>query len=98
MERLGRQGVTISRRQLGEQRGSAEVAYSRPHLARAVVKAGYVASVGHAFARLIGNDCPACVPTRIATPEEVTRVILDAGGIPVWAHPSAEHFRRLLPR
>ena len=22
---------------------------------------------------------------RIATPEEVTRVILDAGGIPVWA-------------
>jgi len=28
----------------------------------------------------------------------VTRVILAAGGIPVWAHPSAEHFRRLLPR
>ena len=98
VERLGLQGVTITRRQLDEQRASTEVAYSRPHLARALAKAGYAASVGQAFARLIGNDCPAYVPTRIATPEEVTRVILDAGGIPVWAHPSAEHFRRLLPR
>ncbi|MDE2761363.1 MAG: PHP domain-containing protein [Gemmatimonadota bacterium] len=98
VERLALQGVTVTGRQLDEQRGSAEVAYSRPHLARALVGAGYVASVGQAFARLIGNDCPAYVPTRIATPEEVTRVILAAGGIPVWAHPSAEHFRRLLPR
>ena len=98
VERLALQGVTITRRQLDEQRGSADVAYSRPHLARALAKAGYVASVGQAFARLIGNDCPAYAPTRIATPEEVTRVILDAGGIPVWAHPSAEYFRRLLPR
>ena len=38
------------------------------------------------------------MPTLIATPEEVTGVILSAGGIPVWAHPPAEHFRRLLPR
>lgn len=98
VERLALQGVTITRRQLNEQRSSAEVAYSRPHLARALAGAGYVASVGQAFARLIGNGCPAYVPTRIATPEEVTRVILDAGGIPVWAHPPAEHFRRLLPR
>ena len=96
--RLSRQGVTITRAQLDEQRGSDQVAYSRPHLARALVKAGYASTAKDAFARLIGNDCPAYVPTRIATPEEVTGVILSAGGIPVWAHPPAEHFRRLLPR
>lgn len=96
--RLARQGVAVTRRQLDEQRGSAEVAYSRPHLARALVKAGYASTVRDAFARLIGNDCPAYVPTRIATPEEVTGVILSAGGIPVWAHPPAQHFRRLLPQ
>lgn len=95
---LARRGVTVTRRQLDEQRASADVAYSRPHLARALVKAGYAGTVGEAFARLIGNDRPAYVPTRIATPEEATGVILSAGGIPVWAHPPAEHFRRLLPR
>lgn len=98
VERLALQGVTVTTRQLDEQRGSARVAYSRPHLARALVKAGYAATVGHAFRRLIGNDRPAYVPTRIATPEEVTRVIRAAGGIPVWAHPHAKHFDRLLPR
>ena len=96
--RLARQGLKISRKQLEEQRGSEEVAYSRPHLARALVEAGYATSVREAFARFIGNHRPAYVPTRIATPEEATRVILAAGGIPVWAHPPAEHFRRLLPR
>ena len=96
--RLARQGVTITRMQLDEQRGSAEVAYSRPHLARALVKAGYANSIRDAFARLIGNNNPTYVPTLIATPEEVTGVILSAGGIPVWAHPPAEHFLRLLPR
>ena len=39
--RLARQGVTVTRTRLDEQRGAAEVAYSRPHLARALVKAGY---------------------------------------------------------
>ena len=96
--RLARQGVTITPAQLNEQRGSAEVAYSRPHLARALVKAGYASTVRDAFGRLIGNHCRAYVPTLIATPEEVTGVILSAGGIPVWAHPPAEHFRPLLPR
>ena len=96
--RLARQGVTITRTQLDEQRGSAEVAYSRPHLARALVKAGYASTVKDAFGPLDRQRLPAYVPTLIATPEEVTGVILSAGGIPVWAHPPAEHFRRLLPR
>ena len=38
------------------------------------------------------------MPTRLATPEEAIRLILDADGIPVWAHPPAELFQRLLPR
>ncbi len=96
--RLARQGVAVAPGQLDEQRGSREVAYSRPHLARALVRAGHARTVRDAFARLIGNDCAAYVPTRIATPEEVIGAILAAGGIPVWAHPPRECFRRLLPR
>lgn len=94
---LARQGVRITRGQLDEQRGSAAVAYSRPHLARALVKAGHAATVPDAFARLIGNDRPAYAPTRVATPAEVIGVVLGAGGIPVWAHPPAKLFARLLP-
>lgn len=95
--KLGRRGIRITRAQLDEQRDSADVAYSRPHLARALVKAGHARGAPDAFARLIGNDCPAYVPTRVATPEEVIGVVLGAGGIPVWAHPPARLFRRLLP-
>ncbi len=98
VERLSRQGIRVSREQLDEQRGSAEVAYSRPHLARALVRAGHVRSVPQAFAELIGNDRPAYVPTLVTTPEEAIRLILGASGLPVWAHPPAELFRRLLPR
>lgn len=96
--RLARQGISITREQLDEQRGSDEVAFSRPHLARALVQAGYAGSVPQAFGRLIGNDCPAYVPTRVATPEEAIRVVLDAGGLPVWAHPPSDLFHQLLSR
>ena len=98
VERLGRQGIAIAREQLDQQRGSAEVAYSRPHLARALVKAGYARGIPEVFARLIGNDSPAYVPTQIATPEEVTEIVRSAGGIPVWAHPPARYLQELLPR
>ena len=98
VERLARQGVRITSEQLEEQRGSGKVAFSRPHLARALVKAGHVANIHQAFGQLIGNNCAAYLPTEVATPEQVTEVILDAGGIPVWAHPPAKLFHQLLPR
>ena len=97
VEMLAEQGVPVTRGQLDEQRGSSAVAYSRPHLARVLVEAGHARNVGDAFARLIGNGCPAYLPTEVATPEAAIQVVLAAGGIPVWAHPPAEHFRRLLP-
>ena len=50
-----------------------------------------------AFDRLIGDDHPAFVPTGLATPEEAIRLILEAGGIPVWAHPPMDALHRLLP-
>ena len=97
-ERLRELGISVSREELDAQRGSSAVAYSRPHLARALIDAGHAANIRDAFARLIGNDCPAYLPTEVATPEEVTRTVREAGGIPVWAHPPAERFHELLPR
>lgn len=96
-ERLAAQGITVTSRQVDAQRASGDVAAARPHLARALVAAGHAVSVPDAFARLIGDGCPAYVPTEVSTPEEVIGVALAAGGIPVWAHPPAALLEKLLP-
>lgn len=59
----------------------------RPHVARAMVEAGYVESVKEAFQRYIGNDGPAYVARKRLTPEESVELIHQAGGVAVFAHP-----------
>ncbi len=98
VRRLREQGYPIARERIEEQRESSDVAFSRPHLARALVRVGHVASVPQAFAQLIGNHCPAYLPTEVATPEEAVAVVDDAGGVAVWAHPPARSLDALLPR
>lgn len=69
----------------------------RPHIARALVDAGYVASVADAFEHFIGDDGPAYVATRRLTPEEAVRLVIEAGGLAVLAHPlsAPDHVERL---
>jgi predicted metal-dependent phosphoesterase TrpH len=59
----------------------------RPHLARALVKAGHASSEQDAFERFIGNASPAYVPNSLVNPQEAIALIVRAGGVPVWAHP-----------
>lgn len=59
----------------------------RPHVARAMLERGYVESVHEAFERFIGSDGAAYVPPLGVSPEEVYKLILNAGGIPAIAHP-----------
>ena len=94
---LRSQGLLIEMADVLDAAGPDRSVIARPHLARALVSRGYAKSVPDAFDRLIGDAHPAFVPTRLATPEEAIRLILDAGGIPVWAHPPMEALYRLLP-
>jgi hypothetical protein len=59
----------------------------RPHVAQALVEAGYVEDRGKAFDRLIGRNCPAYVPRAPFRPEDAIAVIHQAGGIASLAHP-----------
>lgn len=77
--------------------GTGDGALGRPHLARAMVEAGYVESVPEAFDRYIGNDHPAYIPTRLIDPEGAIRLIRGAGGIAVWAHPPMRYLDTYLP-
>ena len=97
VERLAAQGVHLPLACVGDQRATAAAPYTRPHLARALVRAGYATSVGDAFARYIGADRPAFVLVESPTPEEVIDTIVVAGGVAVWAHPSLHHINDLLP-
>jgi len=91
------QGLLIEMADVLDAAGPDQSVIARPHLARALVSRGYAKSVPDAFDRLIGDAHPAFVPTRLATPEEAIRLILDGGGIPVWAHPPMDALYRLLP-
>jgi predicted metal-dependent phosphoesterase TrpH len=61
-------------------------ALGRPHIARAMVEAGYVASVQEAFDRWIDRSGPAYVPRQGIKSRDAVDAILAAGGIPVLAH------------
>ena len=63
------------------------MALGRPHIASAMIRAGYVNSNQEAFERFLGEDRPAYVHYEKFSIQEGIRLILDCGGIPVWAHP-----------
>lgn len=62
-------------------------AVGRSHVARALVDRGHATSIADAFHRLLGREAPFYVPKDVRAPADVLGVILDAGGIPVLAHP-----------
>jgi hypothetical protein len=98
VQRLETEGVEIPFEAVVEAAGPERGALSRPHLAQAMVEAGYVATVSEAFDRYIGDRHPAFLPTSLFSPEEAIGLVLDAGGIPVWAHPPVDQVEGLVSR
>lgn len=61
----------------------------RPHIADALVVAGYFADRGAAFASVLRPGSPYYVPTYAIETEDAIRMVAAAGGLPVLAHPAA---------
>jgi len=59
----------------------------RPHIARVMMEKGYVSSIAESFEKYLGVGRPAYFRKDKLTPEEGIAAILNAGGIPVLAHP-----------
>lgn len=97
IDRLGAMGVEVSYETVLEVAGPDRHTLGRPHLARALEAEGHVRSVPEAFRRYIGDDCEAFIPTDVQGPEAAVELILEAGGVPVWAHPPDEVVEPLLP-
>jgi predicted metal-dependent phosphoesterase TrpH len=59
----------------------------RPHFAKALVEEKLVGSVNEAFQRYLSKGKPAYVPKYSISAHDAIKLILNAGGIPVMAHP-----------
>ncbi len=64
-----------------------EGAVGRPHIARALVEAGHIATVNEAFDLYLGRNGPAYVERERLTPAQVVEMIVAVNGLPTLAHP-----------
>ncbi len=83
--RLDELGIPVGRDRVLEYAGGDSV--GRPHVARALVEAGHAQDVAMAFDLFLGTGGPAFVPRRSLRPAQAVRLIRQAGGVAVLAHP-----------
>lgn len=69
----------------------------RPHVARAMVKAGYVKSLDEAFERFLKKGRPAWVPKSRISALEAIELVHQAGGLAVMAHPGLNRTDSIIP-
>lgn len=86
VDRLNDCGVPMDPDLVWAQAAGASI--GRPHVARAMVVAGVVDTPGQAFARWLGEGCPAYVPKGAPGPVRAVELIRSAGGAAVLAHPT----------
>jgi 3',5'-nucleoside bisphosphate phosphatase len=97
IDRLAELDVDVEFDAVAAEAGPTVSSLARPHLARALLTTGKVGSVAEAFDRFIGNDGPAYVAARLVDGVSAIRIIHDAGGLAVWAHPPQSLLAELLP-
>lgn len=86
VDRLQSLGIDITYDEVRALAGSDSV--GRPHIARALMDKGVVASAKEAFDRFLGDGKPAYVPRDLPSPAEAIQWIKAARGLAVLAHPT----------
>lgn len=86
VDRLSELGMPVSWERVLEFSDGGSV--GRPHVARAMMERGYVASTQEAFDRYLGRNGPAYAERDKMTPQEGVVLALKAGALPVLAHPT----------
>ncbi|GAA3594681.1 PHP domain-containing protein [Klugiella xanthotipulae] len=69
----------------------------RPHIADALVSRGFYADRGAAFADVLHPGSKYYVPNYAVETVDGVRLIREAGGVPILAHPAAQRQRRAIP-
>ncbi|MBF0229980.1 MAG: ribonuclease III [Desulfamplus sp.] len=85
LERLGQLGFPLTMSEVIDICGEGQI--GRPHIAKAMVEKGYVPSFDYAFDNYLGKGKAAYIDKFKLSCKDAIKLILDAGGIPVLAHP-----------
>ena len=85
VHKLAEFGMHIEWERVLEIAGDASV--GRPHVAQALVEAGYFSEPGDAFREYLGRNGKAYVERSKLTPPDAVKLLNDVGGVAVFAHP-----------
>jgi len=78
-------GIEIDFKKIKNQSDSGTL--GRPHIAKALIEVGACETMQEAFENLLYPGSPIYVPKFELSPKRAFELVLNAGGIPVWAHP-----------
>jgi predicted metal-dependent phosphoesterase TrpH len=80
----------------GIMRDAGDGTVGRPHIAKAMLRNGFVGTIHEAFYRYLGDSSPCYVPKTVFPRQRVVDLISGAGGVAVWAHPGSNIRRKAL--
>ncbi len=92
ISKLNQAGLDISLAEIFARFGTGQA--GRPHIAELMKEKGFVSSFKEAFDTWLGKGKPAYVDKFKVSCKKAIQTILDAGGIPVLAHPGLLAFNR----
>jgi predicted metal-dependent phosphoesterase TrpH len=96
VDQLNALGVPVTFESVIAQAGDGAV--GRPHVARAVVAGGWASDQREVFDRWLGNGRPANVAKQRLDVSEAIRIIHEAGGLAIVAHPGVDCNRTRIER
>lgn len=85
IRKLNALGIKVDLNQVRQFSGKCQL--GRPHIAGYLVHEGFVGSINEAFDKYLGKGKPAYVEKFRLSCRETIKLIIDAGGLPVLAHP-----------
>jgi predicted metal-dependent phosphoesterase TrpH len=100
VEHLNALGCSLDYEEVLTEAGGESV--GRPHIARVLLRKGYVGSMREAFIRWLGKGGGAYAPKEVLRPEDAIRLLVSVGATAALAHPkltcaSNERLERIVP-
>ncbi len=84
-KKLQENGIDINIEEVQKVAGSNQI--GRPHFAKIMIDKGFVKNIKEAFNKYLAKGCSCYVDKARLSLEQSTRMIINAGGIPILAHP-----------
>lgn len=85
--RMAELGMPVTMDDVRAEAGDKGEVIARPHFARALIKAGVVATVQEAFDKYLATGKPLYMPKDVLTAVDAIALLHQAGGLAVMAHP-----------